>query len=224
MKVHLMHRDRDFDPQAARPPQEAALTQDLELNILLGAMANGDAHLLEMARSAFLAGLDAPASILYRQQTLADCLDNPAVVREMYAIAVDALQREKGVWGALSPRDPEGFLRRAVEILEKCSGLLNGLRQIADAHCVQFRSEAFTRLFGTLTQELDDDFLGSIKDHLRRLRLRDGVLMSAELDQGNKQARHLLHSLDPVQGWLERFIGWVRRSDCSGSIGLRLPD
>jgi hypothetical protein len=42
MKVHLMHRDRDFDLERKLPPTAQALTQDLELTTLFKAMARGD--------------------------------------------------------------------------------------------------------------------------------------------------------------------------------------
>ena len=43
MKAHLMYRDRDFDLEQPLPPNEPALTQDLELGTLFEAMA----HLFE---------------------------------------------------------------------------------------------------------------------------------------------------------------------------------
>ena len=54
MKVFLMHPDRDFDLQRDLPPNETALTQDLELNTLFLAMANGDQFLFDMAKQAVL--------------------------------------------------------------------------------------------------------------------------------------------------------------------------
>ena len=57
MKVLLMHRDRDFDLKQALPWNEQALTQDLELNTLLHAMAGDDEFLFDVARKALLSGL-----------------------------------------------------------------------------------------------------------------------------------------------------------------------
>ena len=56
MKAFLMHRDRDFDLEAALPPNSEALIQDLELNVLFNAMALGDGHVFELARERSLAG------------------------------------------------------------------------------------------------------------------------------------------------------------------------
>lgn len=222
MKAHLLYRDRDFDLPESRPPQEAALVQDLELNVLVSAMAAGDPFLLEVARRAVLVSLKEPEAILYRQHVLADCLDHPAIVREMYAIAVEALERDRGVWGTFfSSRYPEGVRYRCVELLQRFMGLLKRLRHIADAHAAQFRSEGFRTLFAMLAKELDDDYLAVVEDHLRRLELREGVLLSAELDQGNRGTGYMLHKLYPKQNWAERLKDWVSEqlfTDRSGFV------
>jgi len=222
MKAHLLYRDRDFDLHGSGPPQEAALVQDLELNTLLGAMATGDPFLLEVARRVVLTSLREPEVILYRQRVLADCLERPAIVREMYAIAAEALERERGVWSVFSsPRYPEGVQHRCVELLQRFMDLLKRLRRIADVHAAQFRSEGFRMLFGMFAKELDDEYLAIVEEHLRRLELREGVLLSAELDQGNKGTRYVLHMLYTKQTWAERLKDWLSArlfSDRSGYV------
>ncbi len=54
MKAYLMHRDRDFALDAALPRHSEALIQDLELNVLFGAMALGDRYVYEVASKAVL--------------------------------------------------------------------------------------------------------------------------------------------------------------------------
>jgi hypothetical protein len=221
MKAHLMYSDRDFDLQASLTPQATALTQDLELNRLFDAMAAGDKFLLEVAQKAVLTSLDEPEAIGYRQRVLADCLARPAIVRAMYAIAVEALQREKGVWGALTARYPDGVLYRSLEVLRRFWELFKELRHITDAHGTAFRSEGFTRLFATFAEELDDRYLSIVEDHLRRLEFRDGVLLSAELDKGNKGARHILHPQRVSQTWAGRLASWANEqllADRSGYV------
>jgi hypothetical protein len=205
-----MYRDRDIDPVEEPPTNAAALTQDLELDTLFGAMAAGDEFLLEAAKKTVLTRLDEPEAILYRQCILADCLERPAIVREMYAIAVEAIEREKKVWGW--GQSPEGMLHRSVEVVKLFMDLLKRLRRIADQHGAEFRSEGLTTLFRMLARELDDEYLGSVEDHLRRLEFRDGVLMSAELDDGNKGARYVLRKpWNMEQGWMERLQAWMER-------------
>ena len=96
MKAFLMYKDRDFDLQRKLPPNEQALTQDLELNTLFNAMALGDTFVFAVAKSAVLSGLNNDLNtILYRQNILKDCLKNPAIVRDIYDIAVGAIEGEK---------------------------------------------------------------------------------------------------------------------------------
>jgi hypothetical protein len=211
MKAYLMYRNRDFDLKTSPPPFETALMQDLELDVLFSAMSGGDAFLLEVAKKAVLASLREPAAILYRQQILADCLKHPAVIREMYAITVEAIERERKVWGWSSDRYPSGLLHRSVEVLQLFFDLLRGLRHFADEHGAKFGSEGFATLFGMLSKELDDEYLNVVADHLRRLAFRDGVLMSAELDEGNKGAHYILHTRYIEQSWLERLRSWMKQ-------------
>ena len=212
MKAFLMYKDRDFDPGEDLPPNAAALTQDLELDTLFGAMAVGDKFLLEVAKKAVLTSLDKPEAILYRQHILADCLERPAIVGEMYAIAVEAIEREKKVWGVLLGRYPEGTLRRSVEVIKQFVDLLKRLRQIADEHGAKFRSEGLTTLFRMLAKELDDEYLGGVEDHLRRLAFRDGVLMSAELDNCNKGTLYVLRKpRNTKQTWMEQLQTWMEQ-------------
>ena len=55
-----MYRDRDFGLVEEQIPNAADLTQDLELNTLLLAMASGDEFLRDVARKAVLASLYEP--------------------------------------------------------------------------------------------------------------------------------------------------------------------
>jgi hypothetical protein len=210
MKAFLMYRDRDFDLQSDLPSNAEELTRDLEIDTLLGAMGVGDPFLLEVAKKAVLVGLRESEDILYRQHILGDCLEQSDVVREMYAIAVEAIEREKRVWGSIFGRQPEGLLHRSIEVLQIFVALLKRLKYIADQHSSRFRSEGFTRLFGMLAKELDDEYLSTVDDHLRRLAFRGGVLMSAELGNGSKGAQYVLRRpRDTRQSWMERLQSWM---------------
>jgi hypothetical protein len=95
MKAFLMYRDRDFDLAQEPPPGARDLIQDLELEVLFQAMAGDDPFLLEVARRAALSILiDVPA-VLYRQEILRDCIRNTAMVRDLYSLAVETIERQK---------------------------------------------------------------------------------------------------------------------------------
>jgi len=203
VKAFLMHRDQDFDLERELPANEQDLTQDLELDTLFNAMATADKFLLEVAKRAVLLSLADPDAMVYRQRVLADCLEQPAIVREIYDLAVEAIEGKKKAYGFFFRDSPDMILNGSVNVLEFFVGILKRLRQIGDEHAGKFRSEGFVRFFAMLAQELDDAYFETIEGHLRRLRFRRGALISAELGKGNKGIRHVLRK--PLeQSWKER--------------------
>ena len=221
MKAFLMYKDRDCGLKEDLLPNAAELTQDLELNTLIHAMSADDKFLLEVAKKSILASLCDSETILYRQHILADCLQLSETVREMYDIAVEALEREKKVWGGwMSEKYPEGTLRRSIGVLHIFLQLLKRLRQIAKEQGARFRSEGFTRLFDMLAKELDDEYLRIFEEHLQRLTFKNGILISAELGKGSKGVNYILRKQsDARQNWIERFQGWLDQA--TGRNGYR---
>jgi len=208
MKAHLMYRDRDFDLQQALPANEAALRQDLGLDIVFGAMAEGDELLLQAARQAVLTGsVNDLDTILYRQAILRDCLQYHGVARKLYEIAEEAIESKRQHWYGIFGHYPGGILHSAVEMLEMLVGFLGKLRRVADDHAGRFNSEGFRALFATFKAELDDEYLGTVKGHLRELRFPGGMLASARLGQGNQGTGYVLrrHS-GRREGWLRRLL------------------
>jgi hypothetical protein len=100
MKAFLMYRDQDFGLKRPLPPNEQALTQDLALDTLFGAMALGDDFLYEVAKKAVLSSLTDKDAILYRQNILRDCLKHPSIVRDIYQIAIEATESERNIWAS----------------------------------------------------------------------------------------------------------------------------
>ncbi len=208
MKAFLLYRDQDFDLQRALPSNAQALIQDLELDTLFNAMALGDKFLLEVAHKAVLSGLDSDLdTILYRQDILKDCLKNPSVVRDMYDIAVGAIAGERKVYFGIFGRRPEPILHRSLQVLHMFVDALRKLRDIADGHGEVFESEGFTALFAMLQRELTEEYFASVQTHLKDLRFRNGVLISAELGTGNKGTNYMLRKPpDHSQGWVQRIF------------------
>jgi DNA mismatch repair ATPase MutS len=207
MKAFLMYRDHDFDLQGQLPWNQQVLIQDLELNTLINAMALGDAFLLDVAGKAVLTSLTDLDTILYRQSILRDCLKKPALVRDIYAMAIEAIANEKkAAWGVFS-KYPPAILDRAITVLQLFVSLLRKLRTIADEQAGQFESEGFTRLFAMLQSELSDEYFAVIEDHLRELKFRRGVLISAELGKGHRGVNYMLRKPNGnKQGWRERLF------------------
>ncbi|HJS94478.1 MAG TPA: hypothetical protein VJ741_09455 [Solirubrobacteraceae bacterium] len=195
---------------AAVPPSPPSLSphtelaQDLELETLWGAMSAGDEFLFETARRVILSSLREPAAIVYRQRVLADCLEHPAVIRELYALAIDALGFERAVGSLWTGAGPDTILYRSVKLLKLYGGALRRLRQIADEQLEHFSSEGFTRLFATLRGELADEYLDTVERHLQDLEFRRGLLESAELGKGDKGEHYIVHEPPREQRWMER--------------------
>lgn len=203
-----MYGDQDFDMNGELPGHELALTEDLGLDTLFASMARGDDFLFEVARRAVLSSLTNPEEIGYRQRILEDCLEHAAVIRQMYGVAVEAAVGSKKIYRGIMSQSPDSVLRWSLEMLQLFVGILRRLRHITDEHAAGFRSEGFAALFGMLSRELGDDYFEAIEDHLRRLRFRDGVLVSAELGKGNKGVSYVLRKADRVkQTWRRRISG-----------------
>ena len=207
MKAFLMYNDHDFDLQRQLPPHEQALTQDLELNTLFNAMALSDKFLFEVAKQAVLSGLQNDLdTIHYRQNILKDCLKNASIIREIYDLAVEAIEGEKRNFLGLLSRYPDALLRRSIEVLQMFVGMLKRLKRIAAEHAAQFESEGFTAFFAMLNKELSDEYFASVQNHLRTLEFRDGILISAELGQGNKGGNYILRKQEKRPSWIERVV------------------
>ena len=182
------------------------MTQDLELNTLLSVMAAGDPLLFEVARRALLLSLTEPEAIAYRQQILADCLESPAVARDLYAIAGEALEAQRTVWGSILERDsPRLILRTSVRKMEILTGFLRRLRELADMQANSVASAGLSRFFAMLVEELSDDYFDLIEGYLKELKLKGGVRFSAHLTTGNKGTEYTLRRA-PDQGFIARML------------------
>ena len=196
------------------------LTRDLGLETLWNAMAAGDEFLFEMAKRGVLSSLPDPEAIEYRQRVLADCLEHPEIVRQIYELALEALGNERQVgsfWGGMGP---DRILSRSVDILRLHVDVLRRLRKIAEEYAGTFRSEGFTRFFAMLREEVDDDYLKTVEYHLRELKFGRGVLMSAELTKGNKGRRYVVRK-PRVERWTERLRPGGRSPSYSFTIPAR---
>jgi hypothetical protein len=195
MKAHLLYRDLDVDLKRPLPWNAEALVKDLGLDILSHSMAQTDTFVLDVVRRVVLSGTDNDIdTIRYRQDVLQDCLKHPAVMRDLYAVAVEAAEHEKKqFFGTTLMRYPDWVLRRSIELSEMFLGTIKKLRKIADSHADKFVSEGWTAFFKTVHEELTDDFFSRAKDHVEQLKFRNGMLLGAGLGEGNMGTRHTLH-------------------------------
>lgn len=217
-----MYPDRDFDPeqllvndsawrrQQKKPPlsvHQQALIQDLELKTLLQAMAVDDKLIFDVSQQAILSSVSDLEIIRYRQSILRDCLQNAAIVREIYQISLQAIANKRQGWMGIYSSHPSGILSGARQIVQMFLKWLQKLKQIADKHAAQFQSEGFARFFAMIQAELDDDYFALVREHLRELAFNDGVLLSAVLGQGNEGGDYVLRKAHKNDlNWLERIF------------------
>jgi DNA mismatch repair ATPase MutS len=208
MRALLMHQNLDFDLREALPWNERDLTQDLELDTLLRAMAGDDEFLFDVARKALLSGLrNDVGTILYRQEIVKDCLKNPAVIQELYNLMVAMIERSKKEWWGMSSHYPSSMLYSSIDLLGASLDVLRKLRGIAEEVAGRFQSVGFTALFAMLQKELGDEYLSSVQNHLAGLKFRQGTLLSAELGEGNEGSNYVLRqSHEKEQNWLKRIL------------------
>ncbi|MGH3193631.1 MAG: MutS-related protein, partial [Streptosporangiaceae bacterium] len=81
-------------------------------------------------------------------------------------------------------------------------------------------SEGFTRFFAMLGQELADDYLQAVEQHLRELEFKRGVFESAELAKGFRGGRYMVRT-PREQRWTERLPFGNRSASYSFTIPPR---
>lgn len=208
MKTFLMHKDLDFNQYQKLVWNEQALIQDIELNTLFNAMAGDDKFLFDVAKAGVLSGLfNDIETVLYRQDVLKDCIKNPSIIRDLYKIAVQAIEKEKKDYWGIFNRNPSLILSRSLRVMEMFAAMLKELRSVADKHSGKFESEGFKRFFSMLFKELSDGYFISIQNHLKELEFHQGILVSAVLGKGNKGNNYVLHKV-PVnrKNWILQLI------------------
>lgn len=201
-----MHPDRDFDVHTPLPASAALVQQDLAVEPLVGAMADGDTLIATVASTALLSATrNNVATLRYRQAIVIDALAHPQTIRELYAITADALETQrKNYWGLLS-HYPSAILFGSIRVLEIFMEKLRALRRIAEAQSAHFQSAGVLQLFEMLEREFDDAYLNQVATQLDALKFKDGTLVSARIGPACEGDAYLLHW--PHQhSWVQRLL------------------
>src|SRR4030067_3701401 len=140
MKAGLLHPEQVVDLRQPLPWNAEALVKDLGLDTLFHAMAGSDIFVLDVVRRGVLSNADNDIeTIRYRQGVLQDCLNHSAVMRDLYAVAVEAAEHEKkDFFGTTLMRYPDWVLRRAIELSEMFLGPIKKPRRITDLQRIHF--------------------------------------------------------------------------------------
>ena len=210
MRCRLLLADADVDVDAL-PELDPVLVADLGLDRVLAAMARGD-HVIERVVPRLLATpLATTDAVRYRQASVRDAAASPAVVRELYTVATDAIEAERRIWGS-AMRNAELVLDRAANVLGRFVEAFRELRRIEAEHGEAFTSPGFMAFFRMVATDLDDPWLAEVEDHLTRLRTRT-LHVSARLGDGARGTDYVLHrSPSTIRGWRDRVGLEERRS------------
>ena len=221
MKAHLMFRDTDFEVNQPLPANADQLVHDLDLETLLGAMAGNDEIVKTVSKVAILDGLHGPDDITYRQRVLADCFEHPEIVREIYDLAVNAVQEQRKMFWFISRNSPTGMMSQSPQVIGMYMGYLKRLRAIVDEHSDKFVSEGWTTLFRVLKDELGDDYFQLIDEHLKQLKFKNGTLISARLSFGNTGLDYVLRDSRRAKQTFREMLGVGGRKSYSFDIAPR---
>ena len=208
MKTFLLHKDRDFYPNARWSDNDSALHKDLDLGRLIAAMSADDDYVADVAQLVLRSPLTTVEDIEYRQHVLMDVLENPEVVRGLYTLATETIEAERKIYRSIFSHSPSAILRQAIQSLEMMATVLEQLRTVCQDSRAGFRSSGFLRFFDMVVQELDETYLAEINAHLQRLRFKDGMLIAAGLGRANKGTGYTLSNQNrDTRNWLQRLSG-----------------
>jgi hypothetical protein len=186
----------------------------MALETLWRGMAGDDAFLHDVSRSVLLSATESDVeTILHRQAVLRDCLENAQVVRQLYALAGEAMERKRRRYFGYLSKYPAGILSGSVELLMAFVDVLRRMRGIAERRATSFSSDGFTALFAMLRRELSEEYLTDVERQLVELRFKRGVLLSARLGKANTGTDYVLRKRAAGGGgWLDRVLGRAGRA------------
>lgn len=191
MKAYLLYDGKDFNPKEQNALDTLQLSSDGEFPSLFSAMAGEDAFIYDTAKELMFAPLQTSEEVLYRQEILSDCMKNPGLIREMYALAKEAVEKKEGEYWGLNSQYVAFMLTTAIRLLQVYSEMLRELRILADG-AAGFSSQGMRRLFATLHEELSDEYIKTIQKNLEELKFPDGMMFSAELGEINEGANYII--------------------------------
>lgn len=211
MKAHLLSRNEDFDRSVPPLANESDLVQDLELEQIFSTMAQGDEYILSVVHQVILHPLATTEEIYFRQEVLRDVLENEDSVRQLHGLVIETLRGVNKVSflgiGYFSKQNPEITLHRSLQQLRYLSEMLTRLLEMANANGSRFSSEGFRTFYSLVKEVLSEKYIATINEHLRQLHFSDGVLISAQLGDGNKGKQYILHKHPITKGsWLDKVL------------------
>lgn len=202
MKVRLLHPDRDAELDTGLSQDAADLVTDLDLQPVLDAM-RPEPRLDKICPSTLLRPLTDPEPIRWRQAVLADAINHPILLRELFSLATQAQADLRGVW-MWSGRNADSLLSKALNGLHALLPSLQRLGRIAANRSPIAGSAGLRQLYERAASELDAGYLDQVRTMLRQLGFPEGVTSLARVtDQGLVGGLLLLAPRTGRRSWRE---------------------
>ena len=218
MKVGLLYSSKDFKWKDVENKIFDDRFNDLEMGHILNAMSNKDEEIFKVCRQVIDESLHTKSEILYRQEILKDCINNPEVIRNIYKVCMDTISKRKNAWYGLSMTHSSTIFSNAIELLKIYMEALVEIRRILEKE--HFSSEGMRRFSDLLCSELSEDYLKELKSLKEDIDDRDSILISAGFGnflQGVSYAEcRKEHGLSRLQ-WLILPSYTVSERDVSGT-------
>ncbi len=192
MQVHLMNPEQAFDWRQPLPDGARDLAHDLALDGVLSVMAGDDAFIRRVMEHALLCSVADTRVIRYRQAALQDCLNHSLVIREMYDLVCETLEKRRRYYLSGLASSPSSKLHAASDLIEMMAGSLSLLRDVATDARDLFQSEGLRALITRLEQDLSEEYLDQMKSCLRELKFKDGIHIGMQLGRGGKGVDYVL--------------------------------
>jgi len=172
MRPHLIHPDRDIDFDEYLP---------VHVDEVADEMADDDQVIHDVAKHVLLGCSTDVDVVRFRQAVTADCLEHEDTIRQLYDLASQTLLEEHEIFRSVFAKGPESMLRHAVQVLKVFLTALRSLRDICQTLEGSVRSAGLRDLCAEVRTNLDDAYLDVLAAHVKRLQLKDGLLLSAHL-------------------------------------------
>jgi DNA mismatch repair ATPase MutS len=214
MMPFLLYRDQDFDLRWNIPRVKYMLMQDLELDILFNFMACEDEFIFEVVKKVVLLSVADTDTIFYRQSILKDCIKNHEIVRNIYHLLVESIEKHKKNATWYPHESADSIRERSIVSLEHFVNMLTKLRNMAGEHGGTFESEGFRELFAMFNKELTDENFASIRKILEELKIPNGTLIGVEFGKGSKGTNYALQRYQKIKkhSWIRQFVARERPS------------
>jgi len=230
MKAYLLFSDKDFNWEERENKFSDIVIRDLEMEEIYQKMAEGNNEIYHSVRKVCGIPIYDKIEILYRQDVLKDCIDNPWIFELFDDLVGQMSKKEKELchFGILSDY-PSAKVSSSIEILNAYLSELKKFRSIVSEKTDKMYSKGFQDLFARILSELNDQFFEEAKMHIEICKFRYGVEVAGSIGTGMKPVKYKLLKRESTKASvIERWFGsgrksyrfWIADRDEAGSSAL----